>query len=211
MRNYKTLIAAIVLLLFSTSINADQEDSGTDSKKLSFFVSTTRDLLSMSHGKSVPLAEFPEGIPSLAGTPLDNMLAFTSVIRDDEGVPVGLASELEEFPKVVPEGSPMIWDTLWTLLIQGRGSLYLYQQEIMIMEDATIFAKAVSSGKTWEGSVTHPTTYGPLPSARGVIKGGTGEFAGVTGTFQEIVTLQKFTPQGELEALVELRIELKPD
>lgn len=211
MQCFKTFVGAILLIFLSSTLSADQDKTNAAGNQLSFFLSTTKDLLSMSHGGTVPLAAFPAEIPSLAGTPVANMLALTSVIRDETGTAVGIASELEEFPAIVPEGTPMIWDTLWTLMVRGRGSLYLYQQETMILEDVEIFSGAINSGLTWKGSRTHATTHGPLPRGRGVVKGGTGEFAGVSGTFQEIVTLREFTPQGDLDALIELRIEFFSD
>jgi len=199
-----------ILFIFNLPLQAHAGDAETppDSYTLSFFLNTSKDLLSMTHGNTVPLASFPEGIPTLAGTPIANMLAFTGIIREKSGTIIGIASELEEFPINVPEGTPLIWDTLWTVMLQGRGSLYLYQQETMIEEDVKIFSGAIQSGQTWTGNKTHATTYGPLPSGYGIIKGGTGEFEGATGTFQEIITLQKFTPEGHLGALIELRLNL---
>jgi len=204
----KILACSLLLFALSGPTHSADDNKQMDSTSLSFFMNTSKDLLSMAHGKSVPLASFPEGIPTLAGTPIANMLALTSTISDASGKVVGIASELEEFPLHPSEGSPIIWDTLWTVMLQGRGSLYLYQQEVMIQEDVEIFTGAITSGQTWEGSKTHPTTYGPLPSGHGIIKGGTGEFDGITGTFQEIVTLQKFTPEGHLGAMIELRLNL---
>jgi hypothetical protein len=77
----------------------------------------------------------------------------------------------------------------------------------MILDDVEIFSGAITSGQTWEGNISHPTTYGPLPDRFGIIKAGTGEFEGASGRFQEIVTLLKFTAEGVLDAEVELRIE----
>lgn len=205
----KILISFLTLLIFTFQTNAENEAKQTGASQLSFFMNTSKDLLSMAHGNAVPLASFPEGIPTLAGTPVSNMLAFTSTITDATGKVIGIASELEEFPAEPSEGSPIIWDTVWTVMLQGRGSLYLYQQEIMIQEDVDIFTSTIASGHTWEGNKTHPTTYGPLLNGHGIIKGGTGEFEGVTGTFQEIVTLKNFTPEGHLGALIELRLRVE--
>ena len=206
------MIRAMTVLLFWLGscclAHADPQGDPDRGHKLSLFFDTSTDILSLSHGHAIPLAVFPDRIPTLDGLPIDTMLALTSILRNSEGIPVGVASELEEFPKAVPENTPMTWDTSWTLMLKGRGSLYLYQQEIMILDDVKIFSGAIASGQTWEGDITHPTTYGPLPGRYGLIKGGTGEFEGASGRFQEIVTLQKFTPEGFLHAQVELRLEL---
>ena len=211
MRLGKISLGFVAIIVSSFAVFANDNTQKGTGQQLSFFMEVPEDVLSMTHGNSVPLASFPKGIPSLAGTKIDNMLAFTAKVRDQSGQFVGVASELEDFPQDKQSKSPMVWDTLWTVMLKGRGSLFLVQQEIMITEDAQMFAEAISSGTSWVGKKTHATTYGPLVGARGVVRGGTGEFANTSGSFQEIVTLKKFTPQGELTAGIELRIWFDQD
>jgi len=204
------LIFAIVSLSFSIGAKAGGQPK---QDQVSFYIETSTDLLSISHGGSIPLGVFPKDIPTLEGTNISDMLAFTAIIRNEAGKPVGVASELEDFPSEIPaHHSPIIWDTLWTLTVQNRGTLFLAQQEKMADEDAAMFKRVKSSGIAWRGkTLPHSTTYGPLPDGYGMIIGGTGEFKNASGKFQEIVTLYSFTPDGNLGATLELRLTLDAD
>lgn len=196
-----------IAMLFTAVGNAEE---GLAEEPLSFYLRTTQDLLSISHGGVIPLGNYPEGIPTLAKTGIPDMLAFTATLRDANGQHIGVASELEDFPNHTPNyKGPYIWDTLWTLMIHNRGSLYLVQQEKMAEEDIAMFLRVKETGETWEGETPpHSTTYGPLPEGYGIIVGGSGEFEGATGKFQEIATLYSFTPEGVLDAKLELRLWL---
>lgn len=166
------------------------------------------DVLAITHGGQVGIAPFPAEVPTLNGTAIANTLSLTTVAKDKDGNLIGLTSELEEFPLEIPKDASMIWDTYWTVMLNGRGSLLLYHREALGEVVAKIFAEVPGGDVEWTGSYTHPSSVGPLPSGHGIIAGGTGEFEGVTGSFQEIGTLKRMAPNGEFEARIELRINI---
>ena len=123
---------------------------------------------------------------------------------------VGFASELEVMsPDSSLVSGKMVVDTDWTLVLPGRGSLFLAQ-----IEDASDFVKQVAlpviaSRKDWEGDWKLVSTIGPRPDGRGVIVGGSGEFEGVTGSFVERSRLTKFTTDMQMNITVELQLAYK--
>lgn len=178
------------------------------SQAISFFIEMPEDGISLTHGGALAIRAMPPGIATLRDTPIPNALALTTLLRDSERRVVGLATELEEFPlSPAPEGEP-VWDTYWTLMIVGRGSLLLHEKESLGPTVGRIFREAASEGRGWAGSHTESSTVGPLPDRNGEIVGGTGDFAGASGTFREIGTLRSLSSEGEIEATIELRLEL---
>lgn len=195
------------VLLLAACAPAAQEAAPAP-QTVSYFIEAPRDLIALTHGGGLALAPRPPGIATLADTPIPNALALTTLLRDSEGRIVGLTSELEEFPLATPtEGEP-VWDTYWTLMIVGRGSLLLHEKESLGPTVGRIFREAASEGRGWTGSHTESSTVGPLPDRNGEIVGGTGDFAGASGTFREIGTLRSLSSEGEIEATIELRLEL---
>lgn len=192
---------------------------GSDANKAkrettSYFIEVPADFISLTHGGKLPLKMHPAGILSLENSPVSSTLALTTRLRDKDGRLVGITSELEDFAVAgggpVPKGAGPVWDTYWTLLIAGRGSLYLHEKESLGPTVARIFAQARERKQDWEGNHSESSTVGPLPGRQGEIIGGTGAFYGASGTFREIGTLKKFTRDGQIEAQIELRLELDP-
>ena len=135
-------------------------------------------------------------------------LALISQVRDIDGAIVGVASELEDFSSGGGPASGQAWDTYWTISIYGRGSLFLYEQERVLPEHIKIFSDIRSSDVDWTGNDVKATNVGPSPDGFGIVIGGTGEFEGATGVFEEIITMRRFTTAGLLDASVELRVRL---
>lgn len=202
-RGFAAIFAVFALVMFGLQARA------ADERVLSFFIETSQDAIAITHGgKDAGLKPFPEGILTLAGTNIANTLALTARISDASGALVGLATELEDFPTAIMDHGAQVWDTYWTLMIVGRGSLFLYEKESLGPDVARVFSETRNGSKDWHGSLTHPSNVGPLPSGEGIVVGGTGEFTGATGSFQEIGTLKRFTTEGELDARIELRVRL---
>ena len=67
-----------------------------------------------------------------------------------------------------------------------------------------------TTGKDWTGNWTVQTTVGPREDGRGIIVGGTGEFAGANGTFVEIDRVTRYTTDGAMMGEFELRVARAP-
>lgn len=201
-------IASFTGLIWANMAHGEQADG---KETISFFLELPEDALSLTHGTPGGIIKpFPEGIKSLHNTDLANTLALTSRLRNNDGKLVGLASELEDFSVALQNDGKQIWDTYWTLMIVGRGTIFLYEKESLGPEVAAVFFNTPLGDKDWEGHLTLPSNMGPHASGHGIIVGGTGEFANRSGTFEEIGTLLKFTTSSEITASLELRIHFDP-
>lgn len=204
------LIGLVVVAVAGCSMGSDANKAKRET--ISYFIEVPADFISLTHGGKLPLKISPAGILSLENSPISNTLALTTRLRDKEGRLVGITSELEDFAVAgrapVAKGAEPVWDTYWTLVVAGRGSLYLHEKESLGPTVGRIFAEARKRKQDWVGSHNEPSTVGPLPGRNGEIIGGTGAFYGASGTFREIATLKKFTQDGQIEAQVELRLEL---
>jgi len=201
--NIRTLTAMMLTLagLVNTPAYAQGE------RTISFYVNAPSDLVSVTHGGQVGIALFPADITSLAGTPVANTLLLTAKVRDAKGTIVGISSELEIFPDI-PVTAETVWDTYWTVVIPGRGTLYGYHQEHLSSGIYKVLETAHETGQDWAGEITTRNTVGPLPGKRGLVLAGTGEFKNATGWFIEIGTLSGYTREGVMSAELELRFIL---
>jgi len=205
---YMKLLSIIVILMASGTGYTAEPGSATES----FYIDLPADGIAITHGGDMALAPGPPGIALLQETQIKNGLALLAKLRDVNSVVIGFASELETFPEgadLLSEG--VVWDTDWTLMIPGRGSLYLSQQEHSGELGAKVVIPVRETGEAWRGEWTVTTTVGPRPDGYGVIVGGAGEFAGAAGKFLEIVTLTGFEPGGIMVGRVELRLTFNPD
>ncbi len=174
----------------------------------SFFMELPADGIAVSHGGEFGLAAGPPGIAMLSEPRVRNGLALLVKLRDANDQIVGFASELEVFPPGADFMRDIVWDTDWTLVIPGRGTLYLRQQEHSGELGPKVIAPTEASGEPWRGQWTVTTTVGPRADGRGVIVGGAGEFQGAGGSFVETVTLTGYELPGVMHGRVELRLDL---
>jgi len=122
----------------------------------------------------------------------------------------GFATELEVFPAGANmlEGD-VVWDTDWTVVIPGRGSLFLYEREHSGELGSKVISPTLKTGELWVGDWTVTSTVGPRPDRKGRIVGGTGEFAKAAGWFTETIRLTKYTKEGAMFGTVELKVQPK--
>ncbi|MCC7414397.1 MAG: hypothetical protein IT495_22470 [Gammaproteobacteria bacterium] len=197
------LTATVLLSLVVRSGVATARQAGE-----SFFMELPDDGIAFTHGGNMALAAGPPGVALLSEPRVQSGLAILAKLRDASGEVVGFASELEVFPPGADMLQEVVWDTDWTLVIPGRGSLYLRQQEHSGELGAKVIIPTRESGESWRGEWIVTTTVGPRADGRGVIVGGAGEFEGATGSFLEIVTLTGFDLPGILLGRVELRLDM---
>ena len=204
--NRCSLKLAAVLLLFALSGCGDSSSESMqegETETLSFFLQMPDDILSMTHGGAIGMKLTPAGITTLPEAQLHDSLAMTALLRDADGVPVGTAAELEYFPNGMGPGDT--WQVYWTIFIPGRGSIYGYELEAIPNEHLPIF-ETLAGGQDWFGEgIVGKVGAGPTPDGYGVILGGNGEFANISGKFAEFATLTGLTLDGELHGTLELR------
>ncbi|MFI2760666.1 hypothetical protein ACH5A3_17575 [Streptomyces echinatus] len=173
----------------------------------SFFAEVPKDGVFETHRGDLPLAVFPEGIAKFTEPNLQKAFALGGKLRDKKGTVVGFSTEIEEvLPETDFESGKLLTHTVWTLFFPGRGTIVLDQIENSSEVATKVFKPAFESGQPWTGALNAVTTAGPSKDGKGVILGGTGDFAGIRGTGAEIANLRRFDPAtGVLEGTFELR------
>jgi len=207
---YSTFMLRAALVLLALTAGAMVSAGGPSATVESFYIELPGDGIAITHGGDMVLGVGPPGVVLLNEERVRHGLALLTKLRNAEGEIVGFASELETFPAgadLLHEN--VIWDTDWTLMIPGRGSLYLRQQEHSGELGPKVVNTTLESGQPWEGDWTVTTTVGPRPDGAGVVVGGAGEFAGAGGSFVEIVNLKRFEKEGIMFGRVELRITIE--
>ncbi len=147
------------------------------------------------------LASWPSNLPRLNGLPPVGMFLF--LLRDADDNPVGFGVEQEMFQvDAAGQQVPGAFASDWIVSIPGRGVLWLNSYES---------GGAIPDVTLPDGSVVRHNTSGPLKDGRGVIVGGSGEFAGRTGTWTD-TTIRKpgFPALGNFEFELRLTWDAKP-
>lgn len=180
-------------------------DDGSRSETLHFLL--PEDGVAVTHGGRVPFPPAPPGVPTFSEETLKRGFALLVRVRDAKGRVVGLAAELEVHPEGDMLAESLQWDTDWILVLPGRGILTLHQQEHSNELGPKVINPTLATGADWVGDWTVQTTVGPGPGGRGVILGGSGEFAHSSGSFVEIDRLTRFSATTGLAGRVELRLQ----
>ncbi len=179
-----------------------------ESSAESFFIDLPNHGVAVTHSGKMLLGAGPPGIPLFTEEKIQNGLAIIMKVRSAAGEVIGFATELEVFPAGANmlEGD-VVWDTDWTIVIPGRGTLFLHQQEHSTELGPKVVGPTLKTGEPWVGDWTVTSTVGPRRDKKGVIAGGSGEFTGITGWFTETIRLTKFTKEGAMFGTVELKVE----
>jgi hypothetical protein len=136
------------------------------------------DIFALSAGSLFGIS--PSWPPDLQALPVPQGGIFPFVLRDASDKPIGFGAEMEMLP-TSPGGLTGATHTSdWIVSIPGRGTLWLNSNDNTGDPDLPTFTRP-------DGSVVADTTTGPAPggNGRGVIVGGSGEFANRTGTWDE--------------------------
>lgn len=217
--NRSTVIAAGLVLALVAGRGAVAQDQTAayanpepGEKVLSFYSSMPQHVVAVTHSGHVGLGFFPPDIVRFTEPGIRTGFVANMKLADAKGEVVGFASELEIFPDESPASAENVrWQTGWALAITGRGMIFLEQIEHSGGLGTKIVQPVRASGKDWVGDWRITTTVGPLPSGRGRIVGGTGEFAGISGSFVEQDHLTRFTVDGGMVIDLELRLFVKQE
>jgi hypothetical protein len=176
-----------------------------------YFLDVPGHEVALTHGGIVPMAPFPDGIPTLTEPNVRLGLGLVTKLRDVTDEVVGFATELEAAsPATSLSQGRIMADTFWTVVVPGRGTLFLHETEDNWNLLTRIALPSLLLRRDWNGDWTNVNTVGPRPDGRGVVVGGTGEFASASGSFIEVGRLKRFTAAGAMEFTMELRVALEP-
>lgn len=134
-------------------------------------------------------------------------LALITHIRDADNRIIGFATELE----AAHEDSSflrgrLMTHTTWTVVLPGRGVLFLYQTEDNWTLVTRFLLPSLLKGALWRGRWNHLNTLGPSPQGYGEVIAGTGVFAGRNGHFVEVAELRGFQPDAVFEGVMDLLV-----
>jgi hypothetical protein len=175
-----------------------------------FFLDVPGHEVALTHGGLVPMAPFPPGIATLSEPNVRGGLLLVTKLRDATGDVIGFATELEALsPETSLAQGRIATDTFWTVVVPGRGTLFLHQTEDNWNLLTRIALPALLLRRDWTGDWTHVNSVGPRPDGRGAVVGGSGEFAGARGSFIEVGRLRRFGADGAMEFTMELRVVLE--
>ena len=178
----------------------------------SFSLNITGDSILASHGGAFPFKPFPVSLATFPDPALHDVFALVTKFRAfPDGEVIGFGTELE----IAHEHSSLLrglvmTHTLWSIVVPGRGTLHLYQVENNWGLLKRVVLPMLLTGRPFDGDFTGVNTLGPLPDYRGIVVGGTREFAGLTGSFVEIGKLRELRPDGTLSGQMELRVGYQP-
>jgi choline dehydrogenase-like flavoprotein len=177
-------------------------------ERLDFRAGWRDDNIVTDHGGLADLPVRPPDIPKLTDLPLRRAYLNLARVRDGAGQVVGVGSQVETAAwDSRPWRHVINADTTWSLVFPGRGLLFLSQKEGGA-DIAATSARARSSGQTWRGHNRFNHTLGPLPDGRGIVHGGSGQFAGAVGAFREWNSLFEVPPQGIIHGATEFELHL---
>ena len=131
------------------------------------------DIFGATTGSSFP--SFPADLQKLTGLPQAGMFLFLLRDATDKPIGFGVEQEMRALPGTTTNNT---FASDWIVSIPGRGVLWLNSNDNTGSPDLPTFTRP-------DGSVVIQSTTGPAKNGRGVIVGGSGEFAHRTGTWVE--------------------------
>lgn len=174
-----------------------------------FHMDAPVDGIAATNSGDKPIPPYPTGVGVLSEDRISQGFVLLTKLRDQSGTVIGFTSEQEV---VASESNVMqgrlMTTTTWTLTIPGRGTIFLSEDENQSEFARKAALPAIAFGKEWNEPWTFVTTVGPQPDGRGAIVGGTGEFAGIAGSFVEITHLRRFNKK-EFHGTIELQLSYR--
>ena len=184
--------------------------AGLDGHTLeTFTIRAPEDIVAVTHNGDNIIDPRPAGIGLFDEPALKTGLLLVAKVRDASGEIVGFATESEA---TASESNPLLgkmrMNTDWTIVLPARGTIFATQ-----IEDAGSIGKdvlpAVMLDKGWAGEAEFVSTVGPNQDGRGIIVGGSREFAAIAGTFVERTRLTHMSKARGGVGTFELQIAYK--
>jgi len=129
-------------------------------------------------------------------------------LRDVRGNVIGIASRVTG--RVPGQRFTSASVTNWTLLIPGRGSLLLSQENSTDVGPVRnggapgAYVAAAEFAGTWSRGTRYRITAGPAPDSRGRVIAGTAEFDRLSGDYSEIWELTELNADGTTEGKISI-------
>lgn len=161
-------------------------------------------------GEPAIFPRIPADTPLLAEPNVRDGLALITLVRNGDDQVVGFATELEaghEDSRLIK--GKIMTHTTWTVIVPGRGALFLYQVEDNWILFKRFVLSALLFGKDWRGSWKNLNTLGPSPEGYGQIVAATGEFAGRAQHFVEYAELRRFHAGVEIGGVMDVLVAMK--
>jgi hypothetical protein len=146
-------------------------------------------------------------MPRLTEPALRNSFVLGAKLKDADGQTIGLATELEYLlpDSDIPAGR-LRNQSVWTLYAPGRETIVFDETENQDEFATNVVKPVLETGVPWSGDITFTTT---VPGSGSII-GGSGEFAGVTGTAIELAHIRRLDPAARvMEATTELQLRYR--
>lgn len=149
--------------------------------------------------KFAKTAPFPNQAFSADGQ--DRLTAELFRLRNVQGVVIGVASKTTG---KIPDGSGQAtWVSDWILLIPSRGALLLNQENARNQQ-----LRVPQQGSEGAAPVVQRVTAGPAPDDEGIVVRGTDEFAGLVGSYSEVLQLEYVDAGGVAHGQINLSTRL---
>lgn len=151
----------------------------------------------------------PADVKPLSEPNVRDGLALITLVRNADEQIVGFATELEaghEDSRFIK--GKIMTHTTWSVIVPGRGALFLYQVEDNWILFKRFVLPALLFGKVWQGSWANLNTLGPSPEGYGQIVAATGEFAGRAQHFVEHADLRRFHAGVEMGGVMDLHVAM---
>lgn len=138
----------------------------------------------------------PDAAAAVASFGTAPLLVEHFKVRDTGGNVIGIAAR-----HWTPTAAPTAAGAAWSLLIPGRGALYLTSPgEAGAAVDTALRAAGHVAGNEWSGNVD----VGLSGGERGIVVAGSAEFEGMTGRYAEVWNLTGVEPTGELRGTIRI-------
>lgn len=167
----------------------------------------TGELAFASDGMS-RLTSHPRGVPDLWETAIGKSALSVIALKDNTGVPVGLASRVS-YPAETTEllTTGVLLNDDWLVSLPNAGSFFVSSQANWWPFLKRTVIPIWYFGQPWEGSSAIDPTIGPDSSGHAIVTGATGEFVGRFGNATEHYDVREFDSRvGLSEMLAELRV-----